>query len=111
VSDETNPTDPTMTTATAPLPTAAAEVERPADPRPRIRFAAIAWGVVFASAALILLGTVVDPARRAMAADWLLSLEGGAVGVILVLTVGGLLVLGGVLGAVRRWQRRADAES
>lgn len=100
-SDE--PTVPEETTA----PAAAAGV---ADPRPRIRFAGIAWGVVFATAALVLLGVVTDPVRRRTAAQWLGSLEGDTAAIILALVLGAVLVLGALLASVRRLQRsRSDA--
>ncbi len=120
----TEPLDPLMTDpvpeeATAPADeagavpeeaTAPADEAGAADPRPRIRFAGIAWGVVLATAALVLLGVVTDPARRAAAADWLGTLQGDTVAIILALVLGAVLVLGALLATVRRLQRsRADA--
>lgn len=97
-------------------PTAPEEATAPAtaagvaDPRPRIRFAGIAWGVVFATTALVLLGVVTDPVRRRTAAQWLGSLEGDTAAIILALVLGAVLVLGALLASVRRLQRsRWDA--
>lgn len=76
-----------------------------AEPRPRIRFAGIAWGVLFATAALVLLGVVAAPSRRAAAAEWLGSLQGDTVTIILAIVFGAVLVLSALLASVRRLQR------
>ncbi len=106
----TEPLDPRIVDPAPEEAGAPADEAGATDPRPRIRFAGIAWGVVFATAALVLLGVVTDPARRAAAADWLGTLEGDTAAIILALVLGAVLVLGALLATVRRLQRsRADA--
>ena len=64
-----------------------------------------AWGVLFATAALVLLGVVAAPSRRAAAAEWLGSLQGDTVAIILAIVFGAVLVLSALLASVRRLQR------
>jgi uncharacterized integral membrane protein len=85
--------------------TASAAAAGVAEPRPRIRFAGIAWGVLLATAALVLLGIVASPSRRAAAAEWLGSLQGDTVAIILAIVFGAVLVLSALLASVRRLQR------
>ncbi|MET0162790.1 MAG: hypothetical protein ABW204_09060, partial [Microbacteriaceae bacterium] len=85
--------------------TASAAAAGVAEPRPRIRFAGVVWGVLFATAALVLLGTVTDPVRRRDAAQWLGSLQGDTVAIILAIVFGAVLVLSALLASVRRLQR------
>lgn len=100
--DAGEPADEATVAEEATASSAAAGV---AEPRPRIRFAGIAWGIVFAVAALVLLGVVASPPRRAAAAEWLGSLEGDTVAIILAIVFGAVLVLSALLASVRRLQR------
>ncbi len=96
-------------TETAEQPVAAAEPARPA--RPRIRFAAVVWGLLIAAAAAAAIWLVVSPARSRAATDWLLG-SGGAdwtiVAVVLVLGIGVAILIASLLAALRRWQTRHD---
>lgn len=77
------------------------------DPRPRVRAGSIAWGLIVITAASLVLWVAYDPARRSAVTDWALSLTPGGVVLVGVLALGGILLLAGVLAAIRRAQRRA----
>ena len=80
----------------------------PATP-PRTRWAAIIWGLLFASVAAIALWMLADEDRRETLADGLLALTPTTVNMILVLTIGVLLLVGGAVGLIRRAQRTLAA--
>ncbi len=78
----------------------------PTEPAPRIRAGAIAWGVIVSTLALVTLLLVLDLGRRDAFGYWLRSLDGPDYGILAVLALGGLLLLLGLLGVIRRLQRR-----
>jgi len=82
-------------------------MRQPAELRPRIRWAGIIWGLVFAGIAATVLWIVLEPARMELVADWWATLTpaGLLLGVLLVL--GGLLLIAGLSGLARRGDRRA----
>jgi len=78
--------------------------------RPRIRTAAIVWGLVVAALAALLGWFVLDPARVTAVGLSLASAEPGTLaigGVALVLAAGVVIVIGSVLSVVHRAQDRA----
>lgn len=76
---------------------------------PRTRWAAIIWGLLFAVIAAIALWMLADDDRRETLADGLLALTPTTVNMILVLTIGVLLLVGGAVGLIRRAQRTLAA--
>lgn len=76
---------------------------------PRTRWAAIIWGLLFAVIAAIALWMLADDDRRETLADGLLALTPTTVNMILVLTIGVLLLVGGAVGLIRRAQRKLAA--
>lgn len=74
-------------------------------PRPRVRWAAIIWGVVFAAIAAVVLAIVIDPAARDAASAWWTTLSVGGLVLTSLLIVGGLLLVAGVAGIARRASR------
>ncbi|BDZ54282.1 hypothetical protein [Agromyces marinus] len=72
---------------------------------PRIRWAGILWGLVFAAIAATTLWTVVDPERRDAASAWWSSLEPAMLGLMLLLALGGILLVAGLAGVLRRASR------
>ena len=73
--------------------------------RPRIRWGAIVWGlIVCAIAAATLQVTRVAESREGFTL-WLTRLTPGGIWLIVVLVTGGILLLLGLLAAVRRAQR------
>jgi hypothetical protein len=77
----------------------------PAQVRPRIRFGAIAWGMIVCTTALWVLIMILTPGARAEFAGWLLTLTPAGLSIIAVLVTGGLVLLLGLLGLARRAQR------
>ena len=77
------------------------------DPRPHVRAGSIVWGlIVIASASLVLWVSAV-PSRRAAVADWVLGLTPGDAALVAVLACGAIVLIAGVLAAIRRAQRRS----
>lgn len=104
MSDSTEPRDDTLPT-NAPLAAEPAPTGTARDPRPRIRFGTIAWGLIVCAIAATTLAVIGDPARRAGFGGWLLQLDGRAAVNIAVLAFGALLLLLGLLAVIRRAQR------
>lgn len=73
---------------------------------PRTRWAAIIWGTLFAAVATCALWVLADEGRRTAMADALVGLTPTTGNMILVLTVGVLLLVGGAAGLIRRAQRK-----
>jgi hypothetical protein len=99
-----------MSTTTAPTSTAnttTAGTETPTPPR--TRWAAILWGLLFATVAAGALWLLADDDRRAGIADGTTSLTPTMIGTIAILTVGVLLLVAGAAGLLRRAQRRMAA--
>jgi len=75
------------------------------EPRPRIRFGTIAWGLIVCAIAATTLAIISDPERRDGFGGWLLQLDGRSAVNIAVLAFGALLLLLGLLAVIRRAQR------
>lgn len=73
---------------------------------PRVRWAAILWGALFATAALAGLRLISSADGRADLSDWVLTLTPAAITALAVLTAGVLLLVAGAAGLIRRAQRR-----
>lgn len=85
------------------------ERERPATlPRPRTRWAAIVWGLVFAAVALAGIWLTSEAARLDAALVWVGGLDAGAAVGYGLLGVGALLLVGGLVGLLRRAQLAAS---
>ncbi|GAA2885854.1 hypothetical protein [Microbacterium esteraromaticum] len=112
------------TEPTVPLPdlaeTLAIEGTAPADPAdvtsapaptPRTRWAAIIWGVCLAAAAWFGIWMLSDTARQDAITEWFASLSPGTMTATALLGVGVLVLIGGVVGLVRRMQRRGPSST
>ena len=73
---------------------------------PRTRWAGIIWGAVFSALAVTVLVMVGSDERRAAFGVWASSLTVAGFTLVIVLALGCLLLLLGLLGAVRQVQRR-----
>jgi hypothetical protein len=94
------------TQPTIPLSTDARPSGDPELPRPRIRFGAIAWGLIICAIATTTFWVATDDGRRDAFGNWLIGLTPGTFGLIVMLILGGLLLLWGGLAAIRRSQER-----
>lgn len=83
--------------ATAPLPT---------EPGPRIRWAGIVWGAIFSALALTVLVIITSPDRVDAFGSWVIALGPGGAVVTGVIALGALVLVVGVLAALRAAQRR-----
>lgn len=81
------------------------ENETVADPRPRVRAAAIVWGLIVMAIGTVIVAVVTDDERRESVARWITGLTPGDGVVVAVLVLGGILVLAGALAAIRGAQR------
>lgn len=103
-------------TATEPLaaaqPLAATELLAPStgfaridDPRPRVRWGAIAWGFIAIAITGLVLSVVASPGSRDGFVDWVLGLGVGGAIVVGVVVLGAFILLQGVLALARRGHR------
>lgn len=98
-------TDPDA--ATSPLFDATADTTTdPTTPGPRTRWAAIVWGVFFAAVSWIAIWVLCSPARRDDVSDWFAALTPGTITAVSLLSVGVLVLVAGLVGLIRRMQRR-----
>lgn len=118
--DETMPVDETLrmdetvrADAAEALPTppaapaaSAASVEPAA---PRVRGAAIIWGLLFAVIAFAGIWMLTDDDRRSAAADAITTLTPGTAVSLGLLALGVLVLVSGAVGLIRHAQRRAAA--
>lgn len=74
--------------------------------RPRIRFGAIAWGLIVCGIAVTVLLVIGSAPSRTAFVSWLGTLTPGGYVLIGVLAFGGLILLWGLLGLIRSLQRR-----
>lgn len=74
---------------------------------PRVRWAGIIWGLVFAAAGGFALWTLVAPERRAAFSNWVLTLDNGGWAVAAAFALGGLLLLLGLIQGLKAASRRA----
>lgn len=86
-------TDITETTAAAP---------------PRTRWAAIIWGTVFAAIAVSMIALLANRSGSDDVGDWILSLTPGAITAMLLLAAGGIVLICGAIGLIRRLQLRGQ---
>ena len=78
----------------------------PEDLRPRIRWAGIVWGLVFAGLAATVLWIVLDPARMELVADWWTTLTPGGLILTVLVALGALLLVAGLSSLGRRSEHR-----
>ena len=69
---------------------------------PRIRWAAIVWGLLFAGIASALLWVVTDVGNRDAASVWLKTVSPATLVLVILLVVGGLLLVAGLASLLRR---------
>ncbi|GAA4164085.1 hypothetical protein GCM10022286_25450 [Gryllotalpicola daejeonensis] len=104
---ESTATEATPTGAAASAPTAAlgeAEpawlgswgTQRPVRTTPRVRWAGIIWGLVFAAAGWFTIWTLLAEERRAAFSAWVLSLDDGGWAIAGALALGALLLIIGL---------------
>lgn len=72
---------------------------------PRIRWAAIIWGLLFGAIATTTLWILADSGRRDAIGDFIVNLTPTTIVTILLLTGGVLMLIGGAAGLARRAQR------
>jgi len=83
--------------------------ERP--PRPRVRWAGVVWGLVFAASAAAGIWLASGEDRVDEIVAWLQDLAPATAIGYGILAVGGLLLITGIVGLLRRAQRRLTARS
>jgi apolipoprotein N-acyltransferase len=94
------------TAPTAPTAPAAPAFHSDTLTPPRTRWAAIVWGLLFATVAAVSIWLIADDDRRAGISDWALSLTPVTISTLLILTIGVLLLVAGASALLRRAQRR-----
>lgn len=72
--------------------------------QPRVRFGAIAWGLIVIAAATAVLLTLLRPAAREAIIDWMSRATGADVALVAVLACGGVLLVSGLVALARRVQ-------
>ncbi|GAA1141373.1 hypothetical protein GCM10009651_26880 [Microbacterium natoriense] len=102
---------PAAATATVDPSPAAAMAAASAPAPPRTRWAAIIWGTLFAVIAGNAIFLLADDARREGIAGWMLDLTPMTVTSFALLVAGGLVLLLGAIGLIRRVQRRAASRT
>lgn len=85
-----------------PAASVAPDARQPAELRPRIRWAGIVWGLVFAAIAATMLWIVLEPARIAAVLDWWATLTPAGLILTVLLVLGGLLLVAGLSALGRR---------
>lgn len=93
--------------ALRPEASVAPDTREPGELRPRIRWAGIIWGLVFAGIAATMLWIVLEPARIELVADWWSTLTPAGLWLTVLLVLGGLLLVAGLSGLARRGDRGA----
>ncbi len=73
-------------------------------PRPRIRFGAIAWGLILIGSAVLTLWTATDSGRREILWTWLTGLTPVTALLLGLLAFGVFVILVSTLGIIRRAQ-------
>lgn len=114
--ENTTPAEPEGTAETIETPTVRLEEQEPQGqpaaqmateprvPRPRIRWGAIVWGLLVGTVAVATLAVTRTAASREDFALWLAQLTPDGIWLIVVLVAGGILLLLGLLAAIRRTQ-------
>jgi uncharacterized integral membrane protein len=102
--------DTTPTPTPTPTPTSVLDVtstdEASIAPPPRIRWAAIVWGLILAVIAVTVLAFIAEPDRRAAVTDFLWSLDGPTLLLLGLVALGFLMLVSGALTAIHRAQNR-----
>ncbi|GAA4181421.1 hypothetical protein [Gryllotalpicola koreensis] len=80
--------------------------ERPVRTTPRVRWAGIIWGLVFAAAGWFTVWTLLAEDRRAAFSDWILSLSGGGWAIVGALGLGALLLIIGLTQGLKAATRQ-----
>ena len=93
----------TETTETTEFPQTTASPEATASPR--IRWGAIAWGFIVCALAVMTMVITGSPDNRTAFVEWLGRLTPGTMWLIAVFVVGGVILLLGLLAALRRGGR------
>ena len=68
---------------------------------PRIRWAGIVWGLIFAATGWLAVWTLTADGRRTAFADWILTLDGNGWAVVGALAIGAVLVIIGLTQALK----------
>ncbi|WP_334150685.1 hypothetical protein [Microbacterium sp.] len=111
-SDDSAPSDAaeSLPAPPAPLAAPAASTSVAAEPAaPRVRGAAIIWGLLFAAIAFAGIWTLTGDDRRSAAADAITTLTPGTAVALGLLALGVLVLVTGAVGLIRHAQRRAAA--
>lgn len=87
--------DAAATAPEAPAPTA----------RPTVRWGALVWALLFGTAAATTLWVLVEPARRDLVGDWMVTLSPLTATLTAVIVVGVVIALFGIVGLIRRGER------
>jgi len=98
-------TAPDAAVSTTQVPAAAASTIASG---PRVRWAAIVWGLVLAGIAALALWLLTDASRQVAVTDWMLNLTPAAAIAYAVLILGGFALIAGLVGLVRRAQRAGE---
>lgn len=96
-----------MSIDTTTLESTASAAESPAPALPRTRWAAIIWGLVFATIAVSMIGLLVDDRRSDGVSDWIMSLTPASITAMALLTLGAVVLICGAIGLIRRVQHRS----
>jgi hypothetical protein len=108
--ENTTPPEPEGTAETTEAPSmplteqVAQTATEPRVPRPRIRWGAIVWGLIVATVAVATLAITRTAESREDFALWLTQLGPAGLWLVAVLAAGGILLLLGLLAAIRRAQ-------
>ncbi len=78
---------------------------------PRVRWAAIVWGLLFAATAAGTLAVLVDRERRDAFAEWMFALSPTTAALYALLGLGALVLVAGLAGLLRRAQRRMQGRA
>lgn len=111
-SDDSAPSDAaeSLPAPPAPLAAPAASTSVAVEPAaPRVRGAAIIWGLLFAAIAFAGIWTLTGDDRRSAAADAITTLTPGTAVALGLLALGVLVLVTGAVGLIRHAQRRAAA--
>lgn len=104
MSSDTNAFEATASAPERPEPAASV-----APTPPRTRWAAIIWGAVFAAIAASMIVLLADGRRGDDVSQWILSLTPASITAMALLALGGIVLVCGAIGLIRRAQRRAAA--
>lgn len=107
MSTETTNFEQAASGSTASGPTASVPEVAIAPTSPRTRWAAIIWGAVFAAVAAMAIGLLADESRSDDVSEWILSLTPASITAMALLALGGIVLICGAIGLIRRGQRRA----